>query len=142
MQPLLYIRSTLERVKPFITSSHLLIFVNKGIEISSLMLPSDIVTEILGETLGRQATFLSGPSFAVEVVKRQPTCVSVASSVKNRALRTQRLFHAPHFRVYNSHDVIGVEVSGALKNVIALAAGSCAGLQYQKNAQAAIITRG
>ena len=58
------------------------------------------------------ATFLSGPSFAVEVVKRQPTCVSVASELESRAKRAQRLFHAPHFRVYTTDDVVGVEVAG------------------------------
>ncbi|KAJ3109491.1 hypothetical protein HDU97_005148 [Phlyctochytrium planicorne] len=135
-------RGILERVKPFLKPSHLTIFLNKGIEISSLKLPSDIVSDVLGEKLGSYATFLSGPSFAVEVVKRQPTCVSVASQVKSRALRTQRLFHAPHFRVYDSKDVIGVEIAGALKNVIALASGACTGLGYQNNARAAIITRG
>ncbi|KAJ3414422.1 hypothetical protein HDV05_006603 [Chytridiales sp. JEL 0842] len=140
--PTQHMRNTLERVKPYITSSHLLIFVNKGIEISTGLLPSDIVIEVLGESIGKKATFLSGPSFAIEVVKRQPTCVAVASAVKARALRTQRLFHAPHFRVYTTLDVTGVEVSGALKNVIALASGACAGMGYQQNSRAAIITRG
>ncbi|KAI8849688.1 6-phosphogluconate dehydrogenase [Chytridium lagenaria] len=140
--PTQHMRGILERVKSFITPSHLTIFLNKGIETSSLKLPSDIVTDVWGESLGRLATFLSGPSFAVEVVKRQPTCVSVASVVRARALRAQRLFHAPHFRVYDSADVIGVEVAGAIKNVIALASGACTGLGYQNNARAAIITRG
>ncbi|KAJ3211990.1 hypothetical protein HDU67_004135 [Dinochytrium kinnereticum] len=140
--PTQHMRGILERVKPFITPSHLTIFLNKGIETSSLKLPSDIVTDVWGDHLGRNATFLSGPSFAVEVVKRQPTCVSVASIVRARALRAQRLFHAPHFRVYDSADVIGVEVAGAIKNVIALASGACTGLGYQQNARAAIITRG
>ncbi|KAJ3177703.1 hypothetical protein HK101_010195 [Irineochytrium annulatum] len=135
-------RSILERVKPHITTSHLTIFLNKGIENGTLLLPCDIVTQVWGEKLGRLATFLSGPSFAVEVVKRQPTCVSVASKVRSRAHRTQRLFHAPHFRVYDSNDVIGVELAGAYKNIIALASGACAGLGFQNNARAAIITRG
>ncbi|KAJ3115630.1 hypothetical protein HDU96_000323 [Phlyctochytrium bullatum] len=140
--PTQHMRGVLERVKPFLTTKHLTIFLNKGIEISTLKLPSDIVLDVWGDKLGRLATFLSGPSFAVEVVKRQPTCVSVASSVRSRALRTQRLFHAPHFRVYDSKDVVGVEIAGALKNVIALASGACTGLGFQNNARAAIITRG
>ncbi|KAJ3126585.1 hypothetical protein HK100_010179 [Physocladia obscura] len=140
--PTQHLRDILEKTKPFITQNHLTIFVNKGIEIESGMLPCDIVEEIWGPEIGRAATYLSGPSFAAEVVKRQPTCVSVASRMHGRALRAQRVFHAPHFRVYDSSDVVGVEVAGALKNVVALAAGACAGLGFQQNARAAIITRG
>lgn len=135
-------RKSLETIKPFLSPSHLLIFVNKGIECSTLQLPSDIVTEVLGEELGSKACFLSGPSFAIEVVGRQPTCVSVASRSSPRAKRTQRLFHSPCFRVYDIEDVQGLEVAGALKNVIAIASGACAGAGYQANARAAIITRG
>ncbi|KAJ3394985.1 hypothetical protein HDU84_004443 [Entophlyctis sp. JEL0112] len=140
--PTQHLRDILEKTKPFVTRNHLTIFVNKGIEISTGLLPCDIVEEIWGKDIGCAATYLSGPSFAAEIVKRQPTCVSVASRTHSRALRTQRLFHAPHFRVYDCTDVIGVEVAGALKNVIALAAGACAGLGFQQNARAAIITRG
>ncbi|KAJ3238773.1 hypothetical protein HDU78_003336 [Chytriomyces hyalinus] len=140
--PTQHMRDILHKVKPFLTVKHLTIFVNKGIEIHSLTLPCDIVEEVWGKDMGSKATFLSGPSFAAEVVRRQPTCVSVASTVRERALRAQAVFHAPHFRVYDSGDVIGVEVAGAMKNVIALAAGACAGLGYQQNARAAIITRG
>ncbi|KAJ3083968.1 hypothetical protein HDU79_004094 [Rhizoclosmatium sp. JEL0117] len=140
--PTQHLRDILAKTKPFVTKSHLTIFVNKGIEIHSGKLPCDIVEEVWGKEIGECATYLSGPSFAMEVVKRQPTCVSVASRVKERALRAQAVFHAPHFRVYDCDDVIGVEVAGALKNVIALAAGACAGLGFQQNARAAIITRG
>ncbi|KAI8619350.1 6-phosphogluconate dehydrogenase [Chytriomyces sp. MP71] len=140
--PTQHMRSILSQVQPHITANHLAIFVNKGIEIKTLTLPCDIVEEIWGTEIGSQATYLSGPSFAAEVVKRQPTCVSVASRKKERALRAQAVFHAPHFRVYDSSDVVGVEIAGALKNVIALAAGACAGLGFQQNARAAIITRG
>jgi glycerol-3-phosphate dehydrogenase (NAD(P)+) len=100
------------------------------------------VVQILGHERGDQAVFLSGPSFAVEVVARQPTCVAVASKSLEHAQRTQQLFHAPHFRVYNIDDVVGIEIAGALKNVIAIASGACTGAGYQMNARAAIITRG
>lgn len=103
-------RSVLDIIKPFVSAAHLMIFVNKGIENGSLMLPNQIADEVLGEIIGHRAVFLSGPSFASEVVDRQPTCVSVASKDKDRALQTQALFHAPHFRVYDSSDTIGVEV--------------------------------
>lgn len=68
--------------------------------------------------------------------------MSVASKIHDRALRAQRLFHAPHFRVYDTADTVGVEVAGAIKNVVALASGACTGLGYQMNAKAALITRG
>ncbi|KAJ3081733.1 hypothetical protein HK102_002170, partial [Quaeritorhiza haematococci] len=140
--PTQHMRSILERTKPFLTPNHLLIFCNKGIEQGTLLLPHDIVKEVLGEEMGERATFLSGPSFAAEVVQRQPSCVSVASKYRSRALRTQRLFHAPHFRVYDNPDVVGVEAAGALKNVVALASGACSGLGFQNNSRAALITRG
>ncbi|KAJ3328797.1 hypothetical protein HDU76_009270 [Blyttiomyces sp. JEL0837] len=140
--PTQHMRDILLQVEPHIRKSHLTLFVNKGIEITSGKLPSEIVEEVWGHERGIAAVFLSGPSFAVEVVRRQPTCVAVASAVKVRALRAQRLFHAPHFRVYTCPDVVGVEVAGAMKNVIALASGACTGLGFQQNARAAIITRG
>ncbi|KAJ3046647.1 hypothetical protein HK097_000666 [Rhizophlyctis rosea] len=135
-------RSVLEHVKPFLRPDHLLIFVNKGIEISTGLLPSDIAIDVLGMEMGARAVFMSGPSFAIEIVKRQPTGVTVASSSRARAHRTQRLFHTPHFRVYDVPDVVGVEVAGALKNVIAIASGACTGMGFQMNTRAAVITRG
>ena len=92
--------------------------------------------------MGHDAAFLSGPSFAIEVAARQPTCVTVASLSTERAHRTQRLFHAPFFRVYDISDPIGLEIAGALKNVIAIASGACAGAGFQLNARAALISRG
>nr|KAJ3419746.1 hypothetical protein HK105_006551 [Polyrhizophydium stewartii] len=121
---------------------HLLIFVNKGIEISTGLLPNDVALEVCGTEIGERAAFLSGPSFAAEIVRRQPTAVSVASKSPLRSKRTQRLFHAPHFRVYEIHDTVGVEVAGALKNVIAVASGACMGVGFQMNSRAALITRG
>ncbi|OAJ45399.1 hypothetical protein BDEG_28539 [Batrachochytrium dendrobatidis JEL423] len=123
--PTQYMRSILEKIRDHLTVNQLLVFVNKGIEESSGLLPNDIAIQVCGIEIGERAAFLSGPSFAAEVVKRQP-----------------RLFHAPHFRVYEIHDTIGVEVAGALKNVIALAAGACAGVGFQMNSRAALITRG
>ncbi|EGF76366.1 hypothetical protein BATDEDRAFT_92784 [Batrachochytrium dendrobatidis JAM81] len=140
--PTQYMRSILEKIRDHLTVNQLLVFVNKGIEESSGLLPNDIAIQVCGIEIGERAAFLSGPSFAAEVVKRQPSCVSVASRSPLRSKRTQRLFHAPHFRVYEIHDTIGVEVAGALKNVIALAAGACAGVGFQMNSRAALITRG
>ncbi|KAJ3128099.1 hypothetical protein HK098_005153 [Nowakowskiella sp. JEL0407] len=140
--PTQYMRSILHQIKPLLTPQHLLICVNKGIEISTLELPHEILSEELGKEISEKAVFLSGPSFAIEVAKRQITCVSAASQTQSRALRTQKLFHAPYFRVYSTSDITGVEIAGALKNVIAVAAGACAGLDLQMNSRAALITRG
>ena len=140
--PTQHMRPVLQQIKAQLTQDHLLVFVNKGIEVSTLALPNQIVDEVCGPAISRGAVFLSGPSFAAEVVSRQPTAVSVASSLHANALRTQMLFHAPHFRVYEINDVVGVEVAGALKNVIAVACGACAGIGFRSNARAALITRG
>jgi glycerol-3-phosphate dehydrogenase (NAD(P)+) len=85
---------------------------------------------------------LSGPSFAAEVARRAPTAVVAASAEHDAAERVQRLFQNPTFRVYTNPDVVGVELGGALKNVIALAAGVAAGLGFGHNTLAALITRG
>jgi glycerol-3-phosphate dehydrogenase (NAD(P)+) len=135
-------REVLGLIRPHLTSSHLLISACKGIEIGSLKLPADIIAEVLGDKVGERSAVLSGPSFAAEVVSRQPTAVSVASQTPESARATQALFHAAHFRVYTSDDPIGLEVAGALKNVIAIAAGAAKGIGYQANTTAALLTRG
>lgn len=140
--PTQHMRSILSQVAPHMSLNHLTIFVNKGIETSSGLLPCFIVDEVLGPELSLRATYLSGPSFAAEVVRRQPTAVTVASRSQPHFEMVQELFHAPHFRVYTSMDVVGVEIAGAVKNVIALASGACAGLGFEQNSRAAIITRG
>jgi glycerol-3-phosphate dehydrogenase (NAD(P)+) len=136
------LRSFLNQVKEFILPEQLLLFVNKGLEENTMMMPSKIINDVIGAELGNQCVFLSGPSFAQEIVQREITSVVVASESEDRALRAQKLFHAPFFRVYTSNDPTGVEVAGALKNVIALASGVCHGLGLQQNARAALITRG
>jgi len=122
---------------------HLLIIcASKGIEIGTLLLPIDIIREVMGEKAAEHSAILSGPSFAAEVIIRQPTAVSVASKNAESARRAQALFHAAHFRAYSSLDPIGLEVAGALKNVIAIAAGAAKGIGFQSNTAAAILTRG
>jgi glycerol-3-phosphate dehydrogenase (NAD(P)+) len=86
--------------------------------------------------------FLSGPSFAVEIMAGHPTCVSVASHDPDCALAAQKMCHTPLFRCYTSSDPVGLEIAGALKNVIAIASGAAAGLGYQENSRAAFLTRG
>ena len=124
------------------SQDHVIICAAKGIEVSTMRLPGAIISELLGADAGRKAVFLSGPSFASEVAAHQPTAVVAASHDAARAQFVQALFHAPQFRVYTSNDPIGVEIAGALKNVIAIAAGAAVGLGFQMNSRAALITRG
>lgn len=136
------LRKFLSQIKDWVHSKQTFLFVNKGLELGTLMLPSEIVTAVLGDSRGNKAVFLSGPSFAQEVVTRQLTAVCVASNDQSEALRIQRMFNAPFFRVYVSDDPIGVETAGAIKNVIAIGSGICEGLGMQMNARAALVTRG
>ncbi|KAF7339262.1 Glycerol-3-phosphate dehydrogenase [NAD(+)] [Mycena sanguinolenta] len=120
----------------------LLIFVNKGIEIGTDALTLEIIVDTCGAEVARAATFISGPSFAKEIVRRRPTSVSVASFTEAEANKTCDLFHQPHFRCYTGSDPIGIELAGALKNVYAIAAGMSDGLGFENNTRAMIITRG
>ena len=135
-------REVLSLVKPFWRNELLLICAAKGIELGTLQLPSEIIANVLGHETADRAAFLSGPSFASEIVARQPTALSVASKEAASANWAQELFHAAHFRVYTSNDPIGLEVAGALKNVVAIAAGASEGIGFQANSRAALITRG
>jgi glycerol-3-phosphate dehydrogenase (NAD(P)+) len=135
-------REVLLGVKKYWRAELLLICAAKGIEIGSLKLPTDIISEILGADVAAKSTFLSGPSFASEIAAHQPTAVAVASKDASRAAWAQELFHAAHFRVYTSDDPIGLEVAGALKNIVAIAAGASVGIGFQMNSRAALITRG
>ncbi|KAJ4485913.1 6-phosphogluconate dehydrogenase [Lentinula aciculospora] len=120
----------------------LLIFVNKGIEIGTQALTLEIIADTCGAEIAKAATFISGPSFAKEIVRRQPTSVSVTSFTDSEAQRAAVLFHQPHFRCYTGSDPIGTELAGALKNVYAIAAGAADGLGFENNTRAMIITRG
>lgn len=111
----------------------------KGIEQESCALMTDVVAVALP---GRRVVALSGPSFASEVVRRQPTAVVLASEDEGDARSAQQAFNSPYFRTYSHRDVIGVELGGALKNVMAVATGVADGLGLGYNARAALITRG
>jgi glycerol-3-phosphate dehydrogenase (NAD(P)+) len=118
----------------------LVVSVSKGLDPDRLERPSNVLLEVMATAT--PIAVLSGPSFAWEVFQRQPTAVVAASTVDDVARRTQRLFSTNYFRVYSHTDVIGVELAGALKNVIALAAGILEGLGLGFNTRAAMITRG
>jgi glycerol-3-phosphate dehydrogenase (NAD(P)+) len=139
--PTQHVRQVMQQAARHMEPTALLVSASKGIELSTL----DPLDRVLGEVTPRSLpapAFLSGPSFALEVAREQPTAVTVASRDPASAQRTQQLFQAPYFRVYTTPDVMGVELGGALKNVIAVAAGMASGLGLGHNALAALITRG
>lgn len=133
------VRQVLEDNKDLITKDQIIVNVAKGIENSSLMRISDIVAEILEDN---KYVMLSGPSHAEEVAIEIPTTVVSSSTCEKTAEYIQDVFMTPKFRVYTNTDVIGVELGGALKNIIALTAGISDGLGYGDNTKAALMTRG
>jgi len=135
-------RGVLERLVPFIRPDSVILSAAKGIENDTLCLMSDLLKELLPSSFHGRLAFLSGPSFAREVARKLPTAVTVAAYDEKVACDVQRIFSNDFFRVYTSSDVTGVELGGALKNVIAIAAGVTEGLALGGNALAALITRG
>ncbi|MDD5629200.1 MAG: NAD(P)-dependent glycerol-3-phosphate dehydrogenase, partial [Elusimicrobia bacterium] len=140
--PAQHLRGLSRRAAAHIGPEAVVVVAAKGIEESSLELLSTVLGETMPEVGPRRLAFLSGPSFAREVARGLPTNVVAASREPDAALAVQEALHAPAFRVYASDDVVGVQVGGALKNVIAIAAGACDGLGLGTNARAALITRG
>ena len=114
----------------------------KGIEIESMMPMADVALDVLGRERATSVGVLSGPSHAEEVARRLPTTVVASSEDPAVAQYIQKLFMTPEFRVYTQSDLLGVELGGSLKNVIAIASGVCDGLGYGDNSRAALITRG
>ena len=135
------LRDVAERLDGLLPSGAILVSGTKGIENRSLMTMSQILREELGVSPGRIAV-ISGPSHAEEVARRIPTTVVSASPSLATARRVQELFFTPDFRVYTNPDVLGVELGGALKNIIAIAAGICDGLKLGDNTKGALLTRG
>jgi glycerol-3-phosphate dehydrogenase (NAD(P)+) len=142
VSPSQVMRSVLKQLKPYLSDDCLLISAAKGIENDSLLTMSEVLQEVLGTGVKQRSAFLSGPSFAREVATEQPTAVAVASDDLTVACRVQEMFSTEYFRVYTNQDVVGIEIGGALKNVIALAAGVADGLGFHHNVRAALITRG
>lgn len=136
------LRSTLERVADRLPADVPLVSATKGIEDGTAMLMSEVIADVLGVDVARRSAYLSGPSFAREVAQGVPTNVVIAAADHALAVRAQVRFATERFRVYSSNDPVGVEVGGALKNVIAIAAGACDGLGFGHNTRAALITRG
>ncbi len=137
--PSVFIRSTAEKAKDYIQKDQIIVCVAKGIEAESLMTMSEVIGSVIKND---NIVALSGPTHAEEVSVDLPTAIVAASENIRAAERVQDIFMNRVFRVYTNSDIKGVEISGALKNVIALAAGISEGLGYGDNAKAALITRG
>ncbi|MGE4282644.1 MAG: NAD(P)H-dependent glycerol-3-phosphate dehydrogenase [Clostridia bacterium] len=133
------IRTTAERVKEFVKDNKIIVNVSKGLEESSLLRLTEVISEVIPQA--RVAT-LSGPSHAEEVARDIPTTCVAASKNREVAEFIQDVFMNPKFRVYTNPDIVGVELGAALKNVIALSAGICDGLDFGDNTKAALMTRG
>jgi glycerol-3-phosphate dehydrogenase (NAD(P)+) len=140
VMPSQHCRSLFERMRPLIQPYMLVVSATKGIEETSLLRMSEVIAQVLQHKNAVGA--LSGPSFAQEVARGDPTAIAIASDDPALLRTVQQEFSGPSFRVYTNRDVIGVELGGALKNIIAIAAGICDGLGFGHNSVAALITRG
>jgi glycerol-3-phosphate dehydrogenase (NAD(P)+) len=136
------IRSVVEKMVDLPLNEAIIVSATKGIENHTLFRVSEIFRDVCPHWSMKRIAALSGPSLAREVCNQIPTSVVVASLFLHTAERVQRAFFSPALRVYSSQDIVGVELGGALKNVIALAAGICDGLGYGDNTKGALLTRG
>jgi glycerol-3-phosphate dehydrogenase (NAD(P)+) len=127
---------------PHLHPSMIFASATKGLEDGTLLPMSDVLAEVVGPRFAPRVAVLSGPTFAREVARGEPTALVVASTDSEAACRVQAAFAGPTFRLYTNADPIGVEIGGALKNVIAIAAGVVQGLGLGSNTMAALITRG
>ena len=133
-------RDILRRAVPHIRRGSTIVSGTKGLEQDTLLRVSEIIAQEMGDAVN--VAVLSGPSFAAELARELPTAVSIASRDADVVQRVQAEFRSPYFRLYGTDDVVGVEIGGALKNVIAIAAGMVEGLGLGHNALAGLITRG
>ncbi|MCL7991208.1 MAG: NAD(P)-dependent glycerol-3-phosphate dehydrogenase, partial [marine benthic group bacterium] len=142
VSPSEFVRATMERARSCLpTDPFLLVSASKGLELETDLRMSEVLLQVLGGEVAEGCVVLSGPSFAAELARQRPTAVTLASRSEEMAIATQELFQNEHFRLYTQSDVIGTELGGALKNVIALAAGISDGLGLGHNARAALLTR-
>ena len=134
-----FIRATAERIRSFVKKGQIIVNVAKGIEDGTMMTLCEVIEDVLPDV---DVAVLSGPSHAEEVSKGVPTTVVVGAHSEKTATFVQDVFMCPNFRVYTSPDMIGIELGGSLKNVIALAAGILDGMNMGDNTKAALMTRG
>jgi glycerol-3-phosphate dehydrogenase (NAD(P)+) len=145
VMPSHHCRALFRQMLPYVSADMLFVSAAKGVENDSLLRMTEVIRQVLREKprLGQpRIGALSGPSFAKEVARGDPTAVTIGSYDAQLAASVQHEFSAPSFRIYTNNDVVGVELGGSLKNVIAIAAGVCDGLGLGHNTVAALITRG
>lgn len=136
------VREVLALLKGVLDPNVLLVHAGKGLESETGLRGSEVIAEMLGDEAGRSCVALSGPNLAVELARDIPTATVVASRNLDKAAQAQALFSSPSLRVYRNSDIAGVELGGALKNVLAIGAGISDGLGYGDNTKATLVTRG
>jgi glycerol-3-phosphate dehydrogenase (NAD(P)+) len=142
VMPSAHARKIYRDMRPFAKRDSVFVSSTKGLEPDTYARISEVIAEEIGLDSSLRFAVLSGPSFALEVAAGQPTAVALASADEQLASKVQEEFSGPRFRLYTNDDVIGTEIAGAVKNVIAIAAGICTGLELGTNTVAALITRG
>ena len=144
VMPSHHTRRVFQAMLPHLRREMLFVSATKGIENDSLLRMTEVITQLLSDSAGFAPHIgaISGPSFAKEVAKGDPTAITIASGDRELAVTVQKEFSDPNFRVYTNDDVVGVELGGALKNIVAIAAGVLFGLELGHNTVAALITRG
>jgi glycerol-3-phosphate dehydrogenase (NAD(P)+) len=144
VMPSQHCRKLFEQMLPHLTNKALIVSATKGLEEGTLLRMTEVIAQVMRSSHAPMSRMgaLSGPTFAKEVARGDPTAITIASQDAELAETVQREFSDPRFRVYTNDDVIGLELAGALKNIIAIAAGVCDGLGLGHNSIAALITRG
>jgi glycerol-3-phosphate dehydrogenase (NAD(P)+) len=135
-------RGVFVRMLPFLRPEMAFVTATKGIENGSLMRMSEVIADVVGSAFPPRVAAISGPTFALEVARREPTALVVASPHADLRRALQQQLSTPRFRLYTNADIVGVEIGGAVKNIIAIAAGVVAGLELGHNTMAALVTRG
>jgi glycerol-3-phosphate dehydrogenase (NAD(P)+) len=136
------VRTMARQFAPLLSRDAIIVSASKGIELETLMPLSEVLKDVLPVHYHDRLCFLSGPSFAKEVAQKMPTAVALASYDPAAGRKAQEVMSSAYFRVYTNPDVIGVELAGALKNVVAIAAGVLEGMGFGYNTMAALLTRG
>ena len=136
------VREVMKVAAPHLHAGAPIVIASKGIEVGTLFTMTEVLEDVLPVALHPYIAALSGPSFALELAQKLPTAVTVAAHWDRIAKQVQTWLSAPYFRLYTSPDVVGVELGGAVKNVIAIGAGIAEGLGFGSNSRAALITRG
>lgn len=142
VNPAQHVRSVMAEAAPHLDPDAVVVSASKGIELASRLRMDEVLASVLPADHGRRLVVLSGPSFAAEVARGHPTAVVAAGPSEAARTLVQEAFGSSTFRVYTNPDIVGVEIGGAVKNVVALAAGVSAGLGFGHNTIAALVTRG